>query len=242
MKRLVLGFFLVPLLLTAGSRELSIQSSDGFVLKGWLTLPEKGKKPYPLALLIHEFAADHTMWDPLASNLRQKGYATFAPDLRAHGASTDKKGKKVTVTLKDFGKPLPEAALEKIPEDLKRWMEVLENDKALNLEAPLFFGSSLGGGSLVPLMLDYEPKLVVTLSPASPKKPYADDAWEAVENVDTAWLLISSRNDFALKASLAYDRKALRPTLLVLPGSGHGSKLLPAAREYIDLFIRRYTP
>ncbi len=242
MKRILLGFFLITLLLTAGSRELTIQSSDGFVLKGWLTLPEKGKKPYPLALLVHEFAADHTMWNTMAAKLRQKGYATFTPDLRGHGASIDKNGEKVTVTLKDFGKPLPEAALEKIPEDLKRWMEKLEANKALDLEAPVFFGSSLGGGALVPLMLDYEPKLVVTLSPASPKKPYADDAWEAVENVDTAWMLVSSRNDFALKASLAYDRKALRPTLLVLPGSGHGSKLLPAAREYIDLFIRRYIP
>ena len=242
MKRFT-GFFLtllLPLLLTAGSIELRTESSDGFTLKGWLTLPEKGKKPYPLALMVHEFAADHTMWEPLARKLRKRGYATFVPDLRAHGASTDKKGKTVRVTLKDFGKPLPGAALEKIPEDLKQWMELLEERKDLNLETPIYFGSSLGGGALVPLMLDYEPKLIVTLSPAAPRKPYLEEAAEAVENVDTAWMLISSQKDFALEASLGYEKKALRPTLLILPGSGHGAKLLPAAEGYIELFLKKY--
>ena len=231
---------LLPLLLGAGETELTIKTPDGFTLKGWLTPPKKGKKPYPLALMVHEFAADHHMWDALAAKLRERGYATFIPDLRAHGASTDKKGQSIKVALRDFGKPRPEAALEKIPDDLNRWMELLEKRRDLDLEAPVFFGSSLGGGALVPLMSDYEPKLIVTLSPAAPRKPYRDEAAEATENTDTAWMLVSSQRDFALDASLNYAHKALRPTLLILPGSGHGARLLPAAAPYLELFLNRH--
>ncbi|WP_457608555.1 alpha/beta hydrolase [Nitratifractor sp.] len=224
----------------ASAETLTIRSEDGFTLKGWLELPAQAKRPVPLALLVHEFAADHTMWKELADSLHEKGYATFAVDLRGHGASTDKSGKKVIVTLKDFGKARPDVAFEKIPSDLLKWMELLEKRKELDLESPLFIGSSLGGGALVPLMLDYEPRAVLTLSPAAPGKAYAEEAAEAVENSDAPWMIVSSQKDFALGATLDYGKKALRPTLLILPGSGHGSKLLPAARGYIRLFLDRY--
>ncbi len=226
--------------LFAGSQALTIKSSDGFQMKGWLTLPQKAKGPAPLALLVHEFGSDHRMWDQWVQRLNDMGYATFTPDLRAHGASSMKGDKKILLSVEDFGKPHPEAALEKVPEDLKAWMELLEERKELDLESPLLIGSSLGGGALIPLLLDYEAKAVITLSPAAPKKPYAKDSAEAVENSDAPWLIVSSQRDFAKKASLDYATKALRPTLLVLPGSGHGSKLLPASDGYLQLFLKNY--
>ena len=240
MKRLIWALLLGFTTLTFAKTEvLTLKTPDGFTLKGWLELPDKAKKPVPLALLVHEYASDHRMWDKTTAKLHTLGYATFAVDLRAHGASTEKKGKRVLITRKDFGHPKPEASLEKIPDDLNRWMELLQKRKDLTLESPLFFGSSLGGGALIPLMLDYEPRAVVTLSPAAARKTYAEDTADAVENSDVPWLIVSSQRDFAKKTALAYESKAMRPTLLILPGNGHGSQLLPAATPYIDLFLER---
>jgi hypothetical protein len=81
---------------------------------------------------------------------------------------------------------------------------------------------------------------VVTLSPASPRNFDAKKAMESVEESASPWLIVTSKGDFARKSAESYAAKAQLPTLIVVPGKGHGSYTLPSARGYIRAFLDRY--
>ncbi|WP_292664384.1 alpha/beta fold hydrolase [Nitratifractor sp.] len=239
-KRAVLVFFGLGLGLLAASELLTLHSKDGFVLKGWLDLPSQGKPPYRLALMAHEYGSDHRMWKELAAQMRRRGYATLAVDLRGHGASDMRNGKKVRVRPGHFEADAKRIGFARIPDDLRAWMDRMEARKDIEIEEPVFFGSSLGGGAVIPLMIDYEPKVVVTLSPASPGNFNKREVMESVEESNSPWLIVSSQRDFARKSAEFYAAKALLPTLLIVPGEGHGSYTLPSAGGYIKAFLDRY--
>jgi len=239
-RKLILTFLFWGFGWLAASEMLTLQSKDGFILKGWLNLPSKGKAPYPLALMVHEYGSDHRMWDELAAQMRRRGYATLAVDLRGHGASDRRHGRKLRVRPGHFSEDGRRIGFARIPEDLRAWMDAMEARKNIEIEEPVFFGSSLGGGAVIPLMIDYEPKAVVTLSPASPKNFNKKEVMESVEESNSPWLIVSSQRDFARKSAELYAAKAQLPTLIVVPGQGHGSYTLPSARGYIKAFWDRY--
>ncbi len=223
-----------------GSELLSLHTKDGFLLKGWLEFPSKGKPPYHLALLVHEYGSDHRMWDTMAKKLRRYGYATLAVDLRGHGASTRRNGQEIRVRPGHFQDDAKRIGFSKIPDDLHAWMDRIERRKEIDIEEAVFFGSSLGGGAVIPLMIDYEPKAVVTLSPASAANFDPKAVMESVRESDTPWLIVTSQRDFVRKSARRYADEALLATLIVVPGSGHGSHILPSAQGYIDAFLDRY--
>ncbi len=233
---ILLGFISI---LTA-SEILSIKSKDGFILKAWLDFPEQGKPPYPLALMVHEYGSDHSMWRDISKDLHIRGYATLAIDLRGHGASNIRNRKHLNIKKGNFLADAKRIVFKNIPDDLHRWMELMESRKDINIEKPILFGSSLGGGAVIALMLDYEPRAVVTLSPASSRVFHKNEIMESVEDSNTPWLIVSSQKDFAKKSAELYASKAQLPTLLIVPGSGHGSYNLPIASSYIDTFLNRY--
>ena len=239
-KRALLIFFGLGFGLLAASELLTLQAKDGFVLKGWLDLPSQGKAPYRLALMVHEYGSDHRMWKALAAQMRRRGYATLAVDLRGHGASDRRHGKQVRVKPGHFLADAKRIGFARIPDDLRAWMDKMEARKDIEIEEPVFFGSSLGGGAVIPLMLDYEPKAVVTLSPASPKNFNKKEVMESVEESNSPWLIVSSQRDFARKSAELYASKAQLPTLIIVPGQGHGSYTLPSAGGYIKAFLDRY--
>ncbi len=239
-EKLFLIFFVCTLGVLSASEIVTLRSKDGFLLKGWLDLPSKGKPPYRLALMAHEYGADHRMWENLAAQMRRRGYATLAVDLRGHGASDRRHGKKIRVRPGHFSEDAKRIGFRKIPDDLRAWMDRMEARKDIEIEEPVFFGSSLGGGAVIPLMIDFEPKAVVTLSPASPGNFNKKEVMESVEESNSPWLIVSSQRDFARKSVELYAAKAQLPTLLVVPGQGHGSYTLPSAGRYIKAFLDRY--
>ena len=239
-KKIALIFLGISLWSLSASETLTLQSKDGFLLKGWLDLPSEGKPPYRLTLMAHEYGSDHRMWDQLAKAMRQRGYATLAVDLRGHGASDLRHGKKIRVKPGHFSADAKRIGFARIPDDLRAWMDRMEERQDIDIEEPVFFGSSLGGGAVIPLMLDYEPKAVVTLSPASPKNFKKKEVMESVEESNSPWLIVSSQRDFARKSAELYAAKAQLPTLIVVPGQGHGSYTLPSAGGYIKAFLDRY--
>ncbi|MDX1808251.1 MAG: alpha/beta hydrolase [Sulfurospirillaceae bacterium] len=232
------------------SSELQIKTKDGFILKGWLTFPKVSEKTYPLAVFAHEFGSDHKMWANISKLMRKRGYATFEMDLRGHGKSIMQNGKENKIisfkTLDHLEASVKQSAIKvdfkKIPNDLSAWIDKLSQNKKLKTENMVFFGASLGGGAIISILLDYEPKVVVLFSPAAPKT-YDETAMnDSISNSEAKILIFSSRDDFARKTAIYYMTKALTPTLIVLPGSGHGSATFDLAMPFLKTYLNKYLP
>lgn len=239
-------FVLLTLLATLSAAEVSITSKDGFKLYGWLEKPSVSKKSYPLVLFAHQFGADHTIWNALAKKLRAKGYATLNVDLRGHGKSIMQNGKENKVITDTRLNHIHEALVQSdkkigfanIPSDLNKWLELASEDETLNLDQLYLFGSSLGAGSIIPLLNDYDAKALVAIS-AGKQKALAGDIDMALGTSMCKTLFIASKNDplGATQRTLNYEKQAIAGTAIIVPGEGHGTVLLPLSEHYIMSFL-----
>lgn len=235
---------LILVLVTLFSKELTIESEDGFILHGWLDYPAVEKKSYPVILFAHQFGSDHTIWNELASELRGKGFATLMVDLRGHGKSNVQNGNTNSIVNDMRMDHIKEALIqskkkvkfEKIPSDLAKWLDTISEVENLNMDKLALFGSSLGGGAILPLAIDYEPKVIVSISSGSGDETAIN---ESLKFANTASLFIASKNDplGAQNRVQDYAKIAMRGTSIIIPGSGHGTVLLPFVKNYIFLFL-----
>jgi len=240
--------FMMILNINIFASEMSIKTEDGFVLKGWLTFPKTTKKSYPIVVLAHEFGSSHKMWEPISSMLRNRGYATFEMDLRGHGKSIMQNGKENKIIddirAEHLSKSIKMSAkkvnFKNIPNDLGLWIEKLSDNEKINMDDLVIFGSSLGGGAVIPLFIEFEPKLVVLFSPGSGKMFDEEAVDDSISNSDAKILIFSSRGDFALERSFSYAKKALTPTFITLPGSGHGSATFDLALPFLKVYLDKY--
>jgi dienelactone hydrolase len=68
--------------------EMTLQASDGLLLKGALVYPEvEPEGDFPLAVLAHQYPATADSFAPLVEDLLELGVAVLAFDERGHGAS-----------------------------------------------------------------------------------------------------------------------------------------------------------
>lgn len=245
----VLFTTLFSLLLASSSlfakEEITITSEDGYKLYGWLEYPAQKADSYPLAFFAHQFGADHTIWNELAKSLRAKGYATLNVDLRGHGKSIVQNGKNNAIVndtrMDHIGEAIKQSrekvGFETIPSDLALWLDHAGEIENLNMGRLVLLGSSLGGGAILPLAIDYEPKAIIAISPGGGD---ADIIKESISIANTASLFIAGKND-PLKAqdrALEYTKQAMRGTNLMISSSGHGTVLLPFITDYIHLFLK----
>jgi len=243
MRKLLLSLMLVSGLFAG---ELTITSDDGFVLYGWLDKPTAVKKSIPIILFAHQFGSNHHMWDNLAKKFNEKGFATLSVDLRGHGKSifqNKKENKVITDTrLTHIKEALVQSdkkiGFEKMPTDLIAWLEFIGEDETLDMENLYLFGSSLGGGAVIPLLNEYDVKGVVTISAGKSKK-LTQDIDMALATSMTKALFIAAKNDplGAAKRTIEYAKKSILGTSLIISGDGHGGVILPKVEQYIFAFI-----
>lgn len=229
--------------------KMSIQSDDGFKLHGWLEYPESEKKTYPVAVFAHQFGSDHSIWDELAKKLRDRGFATMLIDLRGHGKSIKKNGKTVEIVNEfdmahieeAFDRSSRKVGFEHIPQDIAYWLDALGTKERLDMNRLVLFGSSLGGGAILPLMLDYEPAAVVAISPGSSSEEATETSLMYAQSPS---LFIAGKNDplGAQQRALEYADKAYRGTYIMLSSNGHGTVLLPWVEDYIFTFLGENVP
>jgi len=237
--------FMIGLLLFSVSlfaKEISITSEDGFVLKGWINYPKTVKETYPIVFLSHEFGSESSMWKDMSMMMRERGYATFEMDLRGHGKSILQNGKENKIVDDIAAEHLQNSIrisekqvnFKEIPNDLTAWLEVLGENEKIDMDNLVFFGSSLGGGAVMPLLMEFEPKTVILFSPGSstPK--------DLISNSDANILIFTSQSDFAFTRSLDYAKRALTPTFITLPGSGHGSALFELSKPFLKVYLDKY--
>jgi len=243
MRKLLLSLMLVSGLFAG---ELTIRSDDGFVLHGWLDKPSVAKKLNPIILFAHQFGSDHHMWDSLAKKFNEKGFATLSVDLRGHGKSIFQNKKENRVITDTRLAHIKEALMqsdknigfEKIPADLIEWLEFVSEDETVDMQNLYLFGSSLGGGTIIPLLNEYDAKGVVTISAGKSKK-LAQDIDMALATSMTKALFIAAKNDplGAAERTAEYANKSISGTSLIISGDGHGGVILPKVEQYIFAFI-----
>lgn len=240
-----LAFFLILALSLLG-KEVSIGTKDGFKLYGWLDYPTQKAESYPLAFFAHQFGADHTIWNDFAAKLRRQGFATFMVDLRGHGKSVMQNGKKNAVVTDTSLDHIAEALAQSrekvnfknIPKDLSSWLDYADEIENIDMQKLVLFGSSLGAGAILPLMIDYEPVAVVAISPGGGN---TEDIKTSLTYSGSPSLFIAGKNDplGAQKRALAYANEALRGTYLMISSDGHGTVLLPKVENYIMDFLHQ---
>jgi dienelactone hydrolase len=241
--------FLLTVLFTSllFSQELTITSDDGFKLYGWLDIPANTTKEAPLILFAHQFGADHTIWNELAKKFQKRGYATLNVDLRGHGKSiiqNDTKNEIITDTRLDHIKEALQQSknkvnFKKIPEDLMVWLELVSENDSLDMDSLYLFGSSLGGGSIIPLLNEYDAKALVAIS-GGRLNALSEETDMALSMSMTKQLYIAAKNDplGAAQRSLKYAQKSIFGTAIIISGDGHGTVLLPQVEDYIFAFIK----
>jgi pimeloyl-ACP methyl ester carboxylesterase len=74
----------------AEGKRFDLETSDGVTLATWLYEPPEDATPLATVMLVHDFEGSHRTAEPLAVALRDAGCLVAVPDLRGHGASTDR--------------------------------------------------------------------------------------------------------------------------------------------------------
>ncbi|MFI5180173.1 MAG: alpha/beta hydrolase [Thermoanaerobaculia bacterium] len=118
--------------------RVTIETNDGVSLAAsWR--PVTQRPDAPAVLLLHDFSRERRDWEPLAPEFTERGLATLAIDLRAHGESTKKNGKPLPISPRQMNDP------NGFPRDVEaacRWLR----ERAPKLGA---VGLSLGGSLTV---------------------------------------------------------------------------------------------
>ena len=108
--------------------EVSIKSSDGLLLKGYLI---NNKKNNNWVIVAHGFTSDHIYMVNRAQKFNELNYNILLLDMRGHGKS---EGKYITMGIKDS-------------DDIKLWSEYLVKEKKAN--KIVLFGISMGAAAVM---------------------------------------------------------------------------------------------
>jgi len=217
----------------ATSTEMALTSSDGFALKGTLSLPEANGK-VPVVILAHQFRSDRSGWDPLVVRLAARGIGTLALDLRGHGASTMKGGGEVTVSA-DFSASAKAVAFDLIPADLAQAATWVRAQPGVDGRRIGLAGSSVGALSVLFATSDIKPVAVLSLSPAG-SVAFGEGVREklrgAVERGRATTLVLASRNDKDAYENAMALKDLPGVSLALMDGDEHGFAYF---KEHADL-------
>ena len=118
--------------------RVTIETADGVSLAAsWRPVAERPGAP--AVLLLHDFSRERRDWEALAPEFTSRGLATLAIDLRAHGESTKKNGKPLSISPRQMSDP---AGFPRDVEAACRWLR----ERAPKVGA---VGLSLGGSLAV---------------------------------------------------------------------------------------------
>ena len=249
MKNILLIFFIIFGMVY--SKEVTIKSNDGFVLKGYIYYPDVKRDKYPVIVFAHQFGTTHIIWSEFAKELREKGYATLLIDLRGHGLSIIQNGKENKIIFKEkfsaivdlisfFRKSNRKVNFSKIPEDIALWIDYLIENEKIDPEQIILIGASLGATSIIPVVSMHDISAIVCISPGSPTIIGEEIIKLSLSSYMNPAMFISSLNDplGSEKYSRFYMRETNNGTLLIVSGKGHGVILLKKVKGYILEFLK----
>jgi dienelactone hydrolase len=240
-----LGFLLcLPALVAAAqpaTREVSLTSPDGFILKGTLTLPAQ-PGPRPVVILAHQFGSDRNGWQPLASLLNGKGIATLALDLRGHGQSTRKGGETLAVTG-DFQASAAAVGFDRIPDDLAQAAAWVRRQPRIDPRRVGLAGASVGAYAALLAAPAVHPVAVLALSPGG-EAAFGAGAGarlaRAVDQAKAAVMVFAAEEDTAAATTAENLKPQFGVWVRTSPGGAHGLAFLPEDAGFMAGWLGEY--
>jgi dienelactone hydrolase len=246
MRRMALLLSLPALLLVAQpaqsmTSEMTLKTADGFVLSGTLNVPE-GRGKHPVVILAHQFGADRSGWDRLASRLNDRGIATLALDLRGHGRSTDRGGATVAVTG-DFMGSASAVGFDQIPSDIVQVAGWVRKQKGIDGRHLGLAGSSVGAFSILLAAPKVQPTTLLALSPAG-MGAFGADARErmvaATTKAHAALMVFVSTGDKEANENVEPLRPILGANIRTFEGNRHGFDFMADYGDVMAVFFAEY--
>lgn len=242
-----------------GALEMTVQASDGLLLKGILAYPEVPPGGgFPLAVLAHQYPATSDSYAPLIEDLLDLGIAALAFDERGHGSSTaGLRGPMVIdtpvgFTSEAFGTAFVESSekmgFNRIDDDILRVASWGAAQNFVDAGRLFVIGASVGGTAAT-LVAPRIPGLtaLVTLAPAG-ELVWGSDGREqgrkAMERVKAPALHLSSAGDpfGAAENARAWSDGFPRARAHIIPGSAHAMAIYFDVRDVVLDFLREAIP
>lgn len=200
------------------ARDVRFETSDGLELSGRLF--GSGRVGVTLA---HMFPADARSWYPAAEKIAEAGYLVLAFNFRGYATS---EGDRSTA---------------RAPRDLEAARDFLVEQGAQELT---LVGASMGGTASLVAADALDPLAVVCIS--APRRFMGLDAEAIATRLQRPVLLIASRDDGEALSNLERLARSLpNPDTKIFEGSAHGTDLLDARPEAVDViieYLERYAP
>lgn len=207
--------------------KLVFRGAQGFLVPGYLEIPEGARKPYPLVVLLHGWSGGKENWweegnyisgSEMRTALIESGYAVLALDACAHGERAHEIDYLHVNPYEDPAAPprrnyfsIAEIVIQTV-KDHRRALDYMEERGDMDMSRVGLVGYSMGGvNTMLLLAIESRVKMGVACVP-----PWFNDAWRPVEPVDYTWglgdkpllMLMGRRDGFYTEGQIEASRRA----------------------------------
>ncbi len=207
--------------------KITFRTKDGVLIAGNYFKPQKEHSP--VFLLLHMMPATKESWNTFALRLAARGFACLAIDLRGHGRSIDKNGKRID--YKEFRDAEHRGSMN----DIESAKEFLAGQKDVDISRFSIAGASIGANlALWQASMDKDVRLLVLLS--------AGLNYRGIQAPELApkypgpvYILASEGDTYAAESSRQlYGIFPGDKRLNIINGKLHGTGMFDAMPELID--------
>lgn len=214
--------------------KITFRTKDGVLISGNYYKPQKEHSP--VFLLLHMMPATKESWNTFAQRLAARGFACLAIDLRGHGGSIDKNGKRID--YKEFRDADHRGSMN----DIESAKEFLAGQKYVDISRFAIAGASIGANlALRQASVDKDVRLLVLLSAGLNYRGI--QAQELAPKYPASVYILASEGDtYAAESSRQLcgifpgDKR-----LNIINGNLHGTAMLDAVPELIDELLEWIT-
>lgn len=198
--------------------KIEFVTKDKHILAGdlYIANPPTNK---PLVVMLHSFSLNALSWQPIAQQLRLKGYNVLAMDLRGHSRSVYNEKLKIKSRFK-----YTNSDWQKLPEDvIESIAYVKSNYPKINTNDTIFVGADIGAsaGIIAGASMKKKPEKFVIISPMLNFKGLYIPI-KIASYTDTKFLVILSKSD----KILFNFHSSTKPLIITYPKGGPGNQLL----------------
>ena len=207
--------------------RISFRTGDGVNIVGNYFKPDN--EHAPVFLLLHMMPSTKESWNTFASFLQEKGYAVLAIDLRGHGESIEKNGKKI-----DFKEFRDEDHRESM-NDIASAKEFLAEKKEIDISQMAIAGASIGANlALWHASIDENVRLLFLLSAGLDYRGIKTPAL-ARKFSGPVFIMASDGDSYAAESSRKlYDEFNGEKILKIITGKSHGTNMINSEPELMN--------
>jgi len=211
-------------------QKITFRTKDGVNIVGNYFKPKK--EHAPVFLLLHMMPSTKESWNTFATLLQEKGYAVLAIDLRGHGESIDKNGKKI-----DY-KAFEDEDHRESMNDIAAAKEFLARQKEIDTSRIAMAGASIGANlALWQASIDKNVGLLILLSVGLDYRGIKTPALAHMYS-GHVYIMASEGDSYAAESSREIFNEFHREKMLkIIKGKSHGTDMMASENEVIDELV-----